>query len=180
MSLRLGGPARGFVLITSRRESERGEVHGGEEELSLSSLFSNFLSLFPHIPFFVPPPLCLSLSFSLFSLFYHSDRREGRRPRTSLKSKSRRKGRREKNREENRTQDNSKLSHGPTQDGVRATLFRRRTWHAIANSLPLRLTVHFLRARFCALRFKMAHIIFIVGYCVYVRKLYYKRRVFSH
>lgn len=94
MSLRLGGPARGFVLITSRRESERGEVHGGEEELSLSSLFSNFLSLFPHIPFSVslPPPLCLFLSFSLFSLFYHSDRREGRRPRTSLKSKSRRKG----------------------------------------------------------------------------------------
>lgn len=126
MSLRLGGPARGFVLIMSRRESERGEVHGGEEELSLSSLFSNFLSLFPHIPFSVPLPLplCLSLSFSLFSLFYHSDRREGRRPRTSLKSKSRRKGRREKNRgEENRTQDNSKLSHGPTQDGVRATLF---------------------------------------------------------
>lgn len=125
MSLRLGGPARGFVLITSRRESERGEVHGGEEELSLSSLFSNFLSLFPHIPFSVslPPPLCLFLSFSLFSLFYHSDRREGRRPRTSLKSKSRRKGGRRIEGEENRTQDNSKLSHGPTQDGVRATLF---------------------------------------------------------
>jgi len=64
MSLRLGGPARGFVLITSRRESERGEVRGGEEETR--PLFSSFLSP-PLSPFFSPQPLrsfSVPLSFS--------------------------------------------------------------------------------------------------------------------
>jgi len=64
MSLRLGGPARGFVLITSRRESERGEVRGGEEETR--PLFSSFLSP-PLSPFFSPRPLrsfSVPLSFS--------------------------------------------------------------------------------------------------------------------
>jgi len=42
MSLRLGGPAWGFVLITSRRESERGEVHEGEEKGLSVSLFLFF------------------------------------------------------------------------------------------------------------------------------------------
>lgn len=98
MSLRLGGPARGFVLITSWRESERGEVHGGEEEPSLSSLLFSLTFLFLLSLSLLPYTFLrfsLSLSLFFFSLFYHSDRREGRRTRTSLKSKSRRKGRRE-------------------------------------------------------------------------------------
>lgn len=95
-----------------------------ERRSFLSPLCSLTFLLFFHVYLspFLPPPLSLFLAF--FSLFYHSDRREERRPRTSLKSKSRRKDRREKIRgEENRAQDNSKLSHGPTQDGVRAALF---------------------------------------------------------
>lgn len=63
MSLRLGGPARGFVLITSRRESERGEVHGGKEEPQ--SLFSSFLSP-PLSPFFSRYPRPFSVPLSLF------------------------------------------------------------------------------------------------------------------
>lgn len=63
MSLRLGGPARGFVLITSRRESERGEVHGGKEEPQ--SLFSSFLSL-PLSTFFSRYPRPFSVPLSLF------------------------------------------------------------------------------------------------------------------
>lgn len=142
MSLRLGGPARGFVLITSRRESERGEVHGGEEEPSLSPLccsltFFRSFSFSLHIPFSVP-------LFSFFSLFYHSDRREGRRPRTSLKSKSRRS--KVEGRGDSRAQDNSKLSHGPTQDpGVRATLF--------ADGRGTRLRIRFLSDRLTVLTF---------------------------
>lgn len=72
MSLRLGGPARGFVLITSRRESERGEIYGGERRslplFPLSLLFSLtfFLPLFFHIPFSVP------LSPSRFFFFFRS------------------------------------------------------------------------------------------------------------
>jgi len=58
MSLRLGGPAWGFVLITSRRESERGEVHEGEEKgLSVSLFLSLSLS------FSLSPPLFLCSSF---------------------------------------------------------------------------------------------------------------------
>lgn len=113
MSLRLGGPARGFVLITSRRESERGEVHGGEEKAPSPSPLLSSLSLFP---FFQSP---VSLSLPLPLLFFIEEQC------APLKSNSRRKGRTvEKGRgEENRARDNLKLSHGPTHDGVRATLF---------------------------------------------------------
>lgn len=73
--------------------------------------------------------------------------------RASLKSKSRGKDRtmKEGRREANRAQDNLKLSHGPTHDGVRATLFadRRGTRLRIRflSGFPAdHLTVHFLRA----------------------------------
>lgn len=58
MSLRLGGPARGFVLITSRRESERGEVHEGEEK-------SRPLASFSSLALFLNPSLSVHLFFWL-------------------------------------------------------------------------------------------------------------------
>lgn len=82
--------------------------------------------------------------------------------RASLKSKSQRKDRtmKEGRREANRAQDNSKLSHGPTHDGVRATLFADgRGTRLRIRFLPGfpddRLTVHFLRAP--ALRWRIIY-----------------------
>lgn len=159
MSLRLGGPARGFVLITSRRESERGEVHEGEEKSRPLASFSS------------PPPF--SFSFFLFfnpSLFVHlsfwflflAAMGEKEDDCASLKSKSRRKDRTMKKgrREANRAQDNLKLSHGPTHDGVRATLFAdgrgTRLRIRFLSGFPAdHLTVHFLRAR--ALRWRIIY-----------------------
>lgn len=116
--------------------------------LSLLLSFLSLFSFFFNSPFFVP----LSLSFPFLSFVEEQC--------APLKSNSRRKGRTaEKERgEENRARDNSKLSHGPTHDGVRATLFAgglgtrlRIRFHP---GFPAdRLTVHFF-ARVC---FKMAN-----------------------
>lgn len=151
MSLRLGGPARGFVLITSRRESEHGEVHEGEEK---SRSLSSFSSLFLSLSLFLDPPLCVLLSFWLLFRSFIAAMGGEEEDRASLKSKSQRKDRtmKEGRREANRAQDNSKLSHGPTHDGVRATLFADgRGTRLRIRFLPGfpddRLTVHFLRAR---------------------------------
>lgn len=93
MSLRLGGPARGFVLITSRRESERGEVHEGEEKSrALASFSSPSFSLSLSFSFSIRLSSFIFLSLAPFSLFYRGGGRKGRRPRIA-KSKSRRKDR---------------------------------------------------------------------------------------
>lgn len=65
MSLRLGGPARGFVLITSRRESERGESVEERRKLGLSLFFSRFCRSF--LFFSIPLSSFLFLSRFLFS-----------------------------------------------------------------------------------------------------------------
>jgi len=125
--------------------------------------------------------LSFSLSFSLllfvllsFWLLFRSfiammGEKEG--DRTSLKSKSRRKDRTMKKgrREANRAQDNLKLSHGPTHDGVRATLFANgrgtRLRIRFLSGFPAdHLTVHFLRAP--ALRWR---IIYRGISCVYTK-----------
>lgn len=157
MSLRLGGPAWGFVLITSRRESERGEVHEGEKSRSFSLPFSLSFSF----SLFQFAPLRSSFFLALFRSFIAvMGGKEG--DRVSLKSKSRRKDRTMKKgrREANRAQDNLKLSHGPTHDGVRATLFAdgrgTRLRIRFLSGFPAdHLTVHFLRAP--ALRWRIIY-----------------------
>jgi len=72
MSLRLGGPARGFVLITSRREGERGEVRWRRGEDSASLLLSHLCR-----SFFFLRSTYLRFSFLsrfLFSLFIEEQR----------------------------------------------------------------------------------------------------------
>lgn len=111
MSLRLGGPARGFVLITSRRESERGEVHEEEEKSRPFSSFSSlslFLSLIPSLfslSLFFSPLLSVHLSFWLLFRSFIAAMGGKEEDRASLKSKSRRKDRTMK---EGRREDNSR------------------------------------------------------------------------
>jgi hypothetical protein len=119
--------------------------------LSLSFSFSVYISPF------------IFLSGSFFALLYR--RAMGGKEeedRASLKSKSRRKDRtmKEGRREANRAQDNSKFSHGPTHDGVRATLFAdgrgTRLRIRFLSGFPAdHLTVHFLRAP--ALRWRIIY-----------------------
>lgn len=109
----------------------------------------------PSLSFFLFFNLSLSVHLSFWFLFrsFIVEMGEKEDDCASLKSKSRRKDRTMKKgrREANRAQDNLKLSHGSTHDGVRATLFADKRGTRLRIRFLSRfpadhLTVHFLRA----------------------------------